>query len=158
MADLSCSATMANPNRKRGRPRLFTTPEKKKKFYKMLGRRVFLGDTFVEWRNLREKLGMNRESPETFGTHRSCSEDCRLESCLFLWDRNKQRKWRPLFLFTIFYQFSPHNDVSSSLLECRYVMVGSYWNILRVKKTRNLMFIFASKVALGAFNHLISLK
>ncbi|XP_056450720.1 uncharacterized protein LOC130385960 [Gadus chalcogrammus] len=61
MADLSCSATMANPNRKRGRPRLFTTPEKKKKFYKMLGRCVFLGDTFVEWRNLRE-LGMNRDS------------------------------------------------------------------------------------------------
>ena len=28
----------------------------------MLGRRVFLGDTFVEWRNLREKLGMNRDS------------------------------------------------------------------------------------------------
>ena len=56
-----------------------------------------------------------------------------------------------MFLFTIFYQFSPHNDVSSSLLECRYVMVGSYWNILRVKKTRNWMFIFASKVALGAF-------
>ena len=62
MADLNCSATMAKPNRKRGRPRLFTTPEKKKKFYKMLGRRVFLGDTFVEWRNLRKKLGMNRDS------------------------------------------------------------------------------------------------
>ena len=49
---------------------------------------------------------------------------------------------RRLLLSTIFYQFSPHSDVSSLLLECRYVMVWSYWNLLRVKKTRNWMFIF----------------
>ena len=47
-----------------------------------------------------------------------------------------------MFLFTIFYQFSPHNDVSSSLLECR----------LSICNGRELLkYTTCKKDALGAF-------
>ncbi|XP_078671186.1 uncharacterized protein LOC144911212 [Branchiostoma floridae x Branchiostoma belcheri] len=68
-------ADSSKPKRKRGRPRVFSTPAKKQRDREKFGSRVFLLDAFPEWRKLRERLGLKT--------------DCRLAQLLL--DSFKQR-------------------------------------------------------------------